>query len=132
MTIRYRVCSSKICRPSVDNEPCFIRYKILSCSLKKIFKLFLTATHLADIKNLDDQTDKRFGILSPIKNIIKYEIKNRDAGPINIQTFLIVNRATIQEENPILQNFEIPSIEQIQNLKANFKKEIGKNNCIKL
>ncbi|CAF0841584.1 unnamed protein product [Brachionus calyciflorus] len=127
MTIRYRRCSSKVCSQFQDNCPA--RFKTLSCKIDNFFKVFSNGNHLGQIRNSNEE-DSKYGIVSPIKELMKKIIKDKDFGPVRIHSYLVSNKQKIKEEYN-LENFIIPNLVQIRNFKAAYKREIGNNNKIR-
>ncbi|CAF0879268.1 unnamed protein product [Brachionus calyciflorus] len=101
----------------------------LSCKNDNFFKVFLNGNHLGQIRNSNEE-DSKYGIVSPIKELMKKIIKDKDFGPARKHSYLVSNKQKIKEEYN-LENFIIPNLVQIRNFKAAYKREIGNNNKIR-
>ena len=122
-TVRYVSCSSQICNSAQTD--CGARYKIISCVLCCVFKIFTSGFHVGQIKK---EAEEKHGILTPIKKIIETQILDKDYAPLKIRSYLLNNKKKL--ETDISKNVPIPSLKQIQNFAARFRDKTGNNNLI--
>ncbi|CAF0718160.1 unnamed protein product [Brachionus calyciflorus] len=77
----------------------------------------------------DNQKDVFRGIIPELIKIIDDQVRTKDSSATRIKTFLIKNRLAIENENPLLVNFQLPKVSQIQNHKTYLRQhQLGNNN----